>query len=182
VLRLLRNWLCIAIGNRLPRHSFFNLRRYRWYRLSGMRIGTGSSIAGPLTLRIDTPHKIAIGDRTYFNSDIRFGCQDDAITIGSDCLIGPRVCFETAGHDLIHHPERGRGFNTKPIVVQDKVWIGAGAIILQGVTIHEGAVVAAGAVVADDVPANMLVGGVPARAIKDLAPQRPAVYLQTAAR
>lgn len=179
---ILARCVLLALANTLPQHPFFNRRRHSLYRLAGLRIGEGVQITGPLTLRVDSTNKIAIGDRTYFNSETRFGCQDDGVTIGNDCLIGPRVSFETAGHDLIHHPENGRGFNTKPIVVHDKVWIGAGAIILQGVTIHEGAVVAAGAVVNHDVPPNTLVGGVPARLIKDLVPKPATVYLHTAAR
>lgn len=173
--------MLLALANALPRHPYFNCRRHKLYRLAGLKIGKDVQITGPLTLRVDTTSRITIGDRTYFNSETRFGCQDDGITIGSDCLIGPRVSFETASHDLVYHPEEGRGLNTKPIVVRDKVWIGAGAIILQGVTIHEGAVIAAGAVVNHDVPAHTLVGGVPARVIKDLAEQRAPVYLRAAA-
>ena len=55
-----------------------------------------------------------------------------------------------------------------PIVVKDNVWIGAHATILAGVTIGENAVVAAGAVVTKDVPANTIVGGVPARVLKTI--------------
>jgi acetyltransferase-like isoleucine patch superfamily enzyme len=57
---------------------------------------------------------------------------------------------------------------TKPIVIEDQVWIGCGAIILQGVRIGKGAVVAAGAVVCSDVAPMTVVGGVPAKLIKTL--------------
>jgi len=132
-----------------------------------MRIGRGTNIAGPFDLRIDTAAMVSIGEDTYMNSSTRFGCQDSPITIGAQCLIGPRVSFETAGHNLVHDEVVGRGFFTKPIIVKDRVWIGAGAIILQGVTIGEGAVVAAGSVVHRDVAAYTLVGGAPARKIRD---------------
>lgn len=166
--RLLKSYLCMAIGNSLPRHSFFNLRRHIWYRAAGMQIGHGTNIAGPFDIRIDTVSKVSIGPNTYMNSSTRFGCQDDLITIGADCLIGPRVSFETGGHNLHHDEQHGRGFFTKPIVVKDRVWIGAGVIVLQGVTIGEGAVVAAGAVVHHDVEAYTVVGGLPARKIKEI--------------
>jgi acetyltransferase-like isoleucine patch superfamily enzyme len=54
----------------------------------------------------------------------------------------------------------------KPIIIKQNAWVGAGATILPGVTIGENAVVAAGAVVSKDVPANTVVGGIPARVIK----------------
>lgn len=59
-----------------------------------------------------------------------------------------------------------RHFQSHPIVIKDRAWIGANATILTGVTIGRNAVVAAGAVVTKDVPDNCLVGGVPARVIK----------------
>jgi hypothetical protein len=54
----------------------------------------------------------------------------------------------------------------KPVKIGNNVWVGAHATILQGVTIGDNAIIAAGAVVAKDVPANVIVGGVPAKIIK----------------
>ena len=56
---------------------------------------------------------------------------------------------------------------TKPVIIKDNVWIGLGATILKGVTIGEGAIIAAGAVVNKDVPPHTLVGGVPAKVIRE---------------
>ena len=61
-----------------------------------------------------------------------------------------------------------QGVCTKPIVIGNDVWIGANAVILPGVTIGNHSVVAAGAVVTKDVPANTMVGGVPAKFIKNI--------------
>lgn len=76
--------------------------------------------------------------------------------------------FETAGHGMQYLPGRGRGTQTRPIIIEDEVWIGAGSIITQGVTIGRGSVVAAGAVVTKSVEAYVLVGGVPAKVLRTL--------------
>jgi maltose O-acetyltransferase len=168
LIRAIYNHIFISLGNSLPRYSVFNKNRSFFYKLAGLNIDNNVVITGPLSLTANTTYKIFIGEGTYFNSETRFGCQDDEIRIGKNCLIGPRVSFESASHHTFYDEKTGRGFFTKPIVVQDNVWIGAGAIILQGVTINEGAVVAAGAIVNKDVPPYTVVGGVPAKKIKNL--------------
>jgi len=160
--------LFIVLGNSLPRSDDFLALKTRLYRLAGLHIGKKTAITGPLSLRADATDRIYIGDGTYLNSETRFGCQEDTVTIGKNCLIGPRVSFETAGHNAVYDEKQGWGYFTKPIIVGDRVWIGAGAIILPGVTIHEGAVIAAGAIVNKDVDAFTMVAGVPAKKIKDI--------------
>ena len=86
--------------------------------------------------------------------------------IGRNVQIGPNVSFETVSHGLFFRPGEGRGDSALPIVIEDEVWIGAGATILGGVRIGRGAVVAAGAVVGRDVESLCVVGGVPARLLK----------------
>lgn len=168
IFKAIFNHIFISLGNSLPRYHYFNTIRPKLYGIAGINIGAGTTITGPLSLRADTTHKIYIGNNTYFNSETRFGCQDDEIEIGNNVLIGPRVSFETASHNVVFEEGKGRGLFTKKIVIQDKVWIGAGAIILQGVTIEEGAVVAAGAIVNKDVKKLTVVGGIPAKFIKDI--------------
>lgn len=65
-----------------------------------------------------------------------------------------------------------QGVSTQPVVISDDVWIGANAVILPGVTIGRHCVIAAGAVVTKDVPDNTLVGGIPAKVIKQLTVNR----------
>jgi acetyltransferase-like isoleucine patch superfamily enzyme len=88
------------------------------------------------------------------------------ITIEDDVLIGPKVNLITENHPI--DPVDRRALICKRIVVKRNAWIAAAATILPGVTIGENAVVAAGAVVFSDVPANTIVGGVPAKFIKTI--------------
>lgn len=110
---------------------------------------------------------ITIGDDAYLNYDVRVD-SGAPVRIGSRCLIGMRVNIVTTSHE-IGGPER-RGGMTKfaPVTIGDGSWIGADVTILPGVSIGRGVVVAAGSVVTRDAPANTLVGGVPARHIRDI--------------
>jgi acetyltransferase-like isoleucine patch superfamily enzyme len=109
------------------------------------------------------PDIIRIGEGTYIN---RFSIIDASIAleIGRDCMIGPH-CYLT-DHDHGFAPGiriKDQPLQGAPTRIGDNVWIGAGAIILKGVTIGNGAVVAAGALVSKNVGAGDVVLGVPAR-------------------
>ena len=93
---------------------------------------------------------------------------EGGLTIGADVLIGAQAKLLSAGHDIDAGDDiiaRNRITRSR-IVVDDGAWIGAGAIVLEGVHIGRGAVVAAGAVVRSDVPSGMIAAGVPARVIR----------------
>jgi acetyltransferase-like isoleucine patch superfamily enzyme len=106
-----------------------------------------------------------IGKNVFINHACSF-LDMGGITIEDYVLIGPKVNLITENHPL--DPTNRRTLICKPIVIKRNVWIGAAATILPGVTIGENAVVAAGAVVSKDVAANTVVGGIPARHIKNL--------------
>jgi acetyltransferase-like isoleucine patch superfamily enzyme len=106
-----------------------------------------------------------IGKNVFINHACSF-LDMGGITIEDQVLIGPKVNLITENHPL--DPADRRALICKPIVIQRNAWIGAGATILPGVTIGENAVVAAGAVVSRDVPANIIVGGVPAKFLKTI--------------
>ncbi len=130
-----------------------------YHRLMGIKIGKGSQLN--LRTYLMGPGKLVVGDYTHVNP----GCLIDyrgGIEIGSSVSISHRVMLVTGGHD-VSSPVFEESH--APIKIGDHVWIGAGAIILKGVEIGEGAVVAAGAVVNKDVPPFTVVGGVPAKKI-----------------
>jgi acetyltransferase-like isoleucine patch superfamily enzyme len=87
------------------------------------------------------------------------------ITIGDDVLIGPKVNLVTINHPL--DPARRRSTFCAPIDIKKGAWLGAAVSVMPGVTIGEYAVVAAHAVVTRDVPAHTVVGGIPARVIRE---------------
>ena len=90
------------------------------------------------------------------------------ITVGAGTLFGPACQLITVGHPLEAQARAQQWERAQPITIGKNCWFGAGAIVLPGVTIGDNCVVAAGAVVAKDVPGNTLVGGVPARTIREL--------------
>jgi acetyltransferase-like isoleucine patch superfamily enzyme len=126
---------------------------------------------GPLpeSVTIYPPFFTEYGLDTAFGEDVfvNQGCtfmDRGGIRVGDRVMIAPRVSLITGGHPL-PLAERREYLSFAPITIGDDVWIGAAAVITQGVTIGAGSVVAAGAVVTRDVPARTLVGGVPARVI-----------------
>lgn len=108
---------------------------------------------------------IKLGKNVFINHACSF-LDLGGITIEDDVLIGPRVNLTTENHPV--DPAKRKFLNLKSILIKRNAWIGAGATILPGVTIGENSIVAAGAVVTKDVPANTIVGGVPAKMIRQL--------------
>lgn len=113
----------------------------------------------------DCGKNISVGKNVFINSGCRFQDQG-GITIGDGTLIGHNVVLATLNHEL--NPKKRSTMHPAPIVIGKNVWIGSNATVVPGVTIGDGAVIAAGAVVTRDVPANVIVGGVPAKIIKKI--------------
>ena len=108
---------------------------------------------------------IKLGKNVFINSGCCF--QDHAgIEIGDGTLIGHQVVIATLNH--AQDPLSRADMFPKPVKIGKNVWIGAHATILPGVTIGDNAIIAAGAVVTKDVENNVVVGGVPAKKIKDI--------------
>lgn len=97
----------------------------------------------------------------YINNNATIDCFS-SITIGHGVAISSGVAIR----DSDNHSINGNAVISAPIVIEDHVWIGLNVTILKGVRVGSGSVIAAGAVVTSDVPSNSLVGGVPAKVIK----------------
>jgi len=114
---------------------------------------------------INCGKSISIGKNIFINFDCTFLALG-GITIDDDVLIGPKVSLITENHPT--NPQERKGLTGKSIHIKRNAWIGANVTILPGVTIGENAIVAAGAVVSKDVPDNVIVGGIPAKIIKNI--------------
>ena len=108
---------------------------------------------------------IRIGRNVFINHGCSF-LDLGGITIEDDVLIGPNVQLITENHPV--KPSERKALDLKAILIKKNVWLGAGTIILPGVTVGENSVVAAGAVVTKDVPDNTVVAGIPAKIIKNI--------------
>jgi acetyltransferase-like isoleucine patch superfamily enzyme len=113
----------------------------------------------------DCGKNLKIGKNVFFNAGCKIQDQG-GITIEDGTLIGHNTVLATLNHSM--SPEHRGNLLPAPIHIGKHVWIGANATICPGVSIGDGAVIAAGAVVNRDVDANTVVGGVPARVIKNL--------------
>lgn len=132
-------------------------------RLIGKPVGEGFCLFPPFYT--DYGQNITVGRHVFLNTSCHFQDQG-GITIGDGTQIGHNVVLATLNHN--EDPKRRRETIPAPIVIGKNVWIGANATITPGVTIGDGAIVAAGAVVTRDVPPNMVVGGVPARILREI--------------
>lgn len=131
--------------------------------LTGKPVDEGFGLFPPFYT--DCGKNITVGKHVFINSGCSFQDQG-GIFIGDESLIGHQVVLATLNHE--YTVSKRAGMTPAPIHIGKRVWIGAHATILPGVTIGNGAIVAAGAVVTKDVPAYTIVGGVPARVIREL--------------
>lgn len=131
--------------------------------ITGAQIDESVAVFTPLYLNYGKNTRI--GKNVFINFDCVF-LDLGGITIEDNVLIAPKVSLLSEGHPL--DPVERQSLVPGPITIKRNAWIGAGATILPGVTVGENAVVAAGAVVSRNVPANTVVGGVPAKVIKTI--------------
>jgi acetyltransferase-like isoleucine patch superfamily enzyme len=144
-------WLACAPGFPKPR-----------VRNLGGVLEAGNCLFFPaVRLEVGSGGKLSIGTGTYLNRNTEVIAWKE-VSIGRDCMIGWDVLIM----DTDQHPIPGRGLDNRPVRIGDRVWIGARAMVLKGVTIGDGAVVGAGAVVTHDVPAGAVVTGPSAQLVR----------------
>jgi maltose O-acetyltransferase len=152
------------------------LRRYNLAEVESERQTILEGLLGKIGQNsiIEPPFYCSYGQNTYIDDHVylNFLCtilDNNEVHISRHVMIGPAVQIYTAAHALQAEP-RIQGWEVaKPIVIEENVWIGGGAILLPGVRIGRNAVVGAGAVVTRSVPADTVVGGNPALVIREIA-------------
>ena len=123
---------------------------------------------------------VEVGDKTVMGQECTISAYQ-RVRIGEECVIADRAMFIDFDHGMVEveRPIRQQGIYKRDVEVGNNVWIGYGACILRGVSVGDNSVIGTNSVVTKDVPANAVVGGIPARIIRmreaprDLRWERP---------
>jgi acetyltransferase-like isoleucine patch superfamily enzyme len=174
VIRLEPAKLCAELTTAAMPHLAFNYLRTLVWRAAGMRVGARARIMGPLHITGAGPWQeyLTVGKDTVLTGPIRIDVGAP-VHIGDRVRIGHDVMLLTVDHEIGETEQRCAASIARPIRVGEGAWLASRCVILPGVSIGNGAVVAAGAVVTHDVPADTLVGGVPARVLRSLNEAAP---------
>ena len=186
---ILKRLLCLARGVKQSGINVYISPRAVIKRGRKINLGANVVLERGATLWVDTNQSyISIGDDSYLSFQCILNTFDGWISLGSNCTvnsyailyghggleigndvrIAPQVMIMPMNHISKdpHVPIRKQGIRAQGIKIEDDVWLGAGAIVLDGVTIGKGSVIGAGAVVTKNIPPYSVAVGVPARVIK----------------
>ena len=146
-------FLCPGVTLEIGRHATLRIGRWAWVgHASKIRVHEG---------------EVSIGAKTVIGQECTISAYQH-VSIGRECIIADRVMMIDFDHGVteVERPIRQQGIYKRDVRVGHNVWMGYGACVLRGVSIGENSVVGTSAVVTSDVPANAIVGGVPARLIR----------------
>lgn len=152
--------------NRLLAFVYRKLKEANAERLRQNLEHCGDNVLIKDEVMIFSPQKFYVGDNTSIGERCYFRASGD-IYIGKWCQIANNTIIVTTNH-IINGELYYNNVENKKVVIGDNVWIGAGALILPGVTIGNNSVIGAGAVVTKSVPKNVVVGGVPAKVLRNI--------------
>ena len=150
--------------NRTPRR----LQKERQEMLKGLfaEVGENCYIESPYFANWGG-HHVHLGSNIYANAGLKL-VDDTHIYIGDYTMLGPNVVIATAGHPI--HPQlrkRGLQYNM-PVRIGSNCWLGAGVIVMPGVTIGDNSVIGAGSIVTKDIPPNVIAVGNPCRVMRQI--------------
>lgn len=130
-------------------------------------IGTDCYIEPPFRANWGGKH-VHFGNAVYANFNLTL-VDDGDIFVGDNVMFAPNVTVISATHPIHPGLRRKQAQYNLPVAIRDNVWIGAGALILPGITIGENSVIGAGSVVTKDVPANVVAVGNPCRVLREIS-------------
>lgn len=131
------------------------------------KVGEGSYIEPPFHANWGGRH-VGLGAHVYANFNLTI-VDDTYVYIGDHTMMGPNVTLASAGHPILPElREHGYQYNL-PIHIGKNCWLGAGVIVVPGVTIGDNSVIGAGAVITKDIPANVVAVGTPARVLRKIS-------------
>ena len=137
-------------------------------------IGEGCYIEPPLHSNFGG-HHVHFGNFIYANYNLTL-VDDTHIYVGDHTMFGPNVTIATAGHPICPElREKGLQFNM-PVRIGRNCWLGAGVIVMPGVTIGDNVVIGAGSVVTKDIPSNVVAVGNPCRVLREVGPKDQEFY------
>ena len=151
----------------LPRFRTLNYLKGLYLRVF-FKSKIGKRVVFYPNIWVFTGRNLVLGDDVDLATGILI-TTDGGVSIGDRTLVGYGTKILSSNHNVPKLPNRifDSGHTKAPVVIKNDVWLGANCIILPGVTIGEGAIIAAGSVVTKNVPANVFVGGIPAKIIKE---------------
>jgi acetyltransferase-like isoleucine patch superfamily enzyme len=180
--------------NRMLRPSYLRLLaglvRRRWLTRYGRRLHSDgiAFVSSDVVIQIGQRGRVELGRWSWLGHGTKIRCHEGTVSIGAktvmgqectisayqhvsigrECVIADRVMLIDFDHGMVEveRPIRQQGIYKRDVRIGNNVWIGYGACVLRGVTVGDNAVIGTNAVVTDDVPANAIVGGVPARTIR----------------
>ena len=122
-------------------------------------------------------HHVHLGKNVYANFNLTL-VDDTHIYIGDCTMIGPNVTIATASHPVLPElREKGYQYNV-PVHIGRNCWLGAGVIVLPGVTIGDNTVIGAGSIVTKDIPANVVAVGNPCRVLREIGQEDRETYFR----
>ena len=141
-------------------------KRFQLLKEMFAEIGEDSYIEPPLHANWGG-HHVHFGKRVYANFNLTL-VDDTHIYVGDYTMLGPNVTIATAGHPILPElREKNYQYNI-PVHIGKNCWLGAGVVVLPGVTIGDNTVIGAGSIVTKDIPANVVAVGNPCRVLREI--------------
>jgi len=129
--------------------------------------GLGENVYIESNFRCELGFNITLGDNVLINHDmIILDCNE--VIIGNNVYIGPRAGLYASNHAEDPFERAQGGVYSKPIIIEDNVWLGSDVKISQGVTIGKNSIIGMGSVVTKDIPENMIAAGNPCKVIRPI--------------